>query len=121
MLEIASISKAGSCNFCYKGRMVKGRIEYPYDYVYIIRGTSIEVRACEDCMHNIFRHYKKEITCNLNNVKITAINKRTGERVKPDLISLEQKKFFLRNRENKDWDNNFSKRGEWKIILKHAL
>ena len=50
------VKEVGSCNFCTRGEFVSGAsavMKYPYKKVYILSGTTIEVRICAECLDKL--------------------------------------------------------------------
>lgn len=59
-----AIEVDGTCNFCKRGRIVKGTtgLVYPYTHILKITGNTTSFNMCEDCMHDL-----------QNNLEITEI------------------------------------------------
>lgn len=64
----------GSCNYCNRAKLktVGFGLEYPYEYVLIIKGDAISTRICEECFE-----------------KLTSINFKDVKEVDNDLVKNE--------------------------------
>lgn len=47
-----SIREAGTCVFCQRGELQKSKVglKYPYRTVYVLRGNTLVVAICEECI-----------------------------------------------------------------------
>ena len=57
MLNISykNIKEVGSCNFCSRGTLKKFEtgLDFPYNHVYVIRGNSIAIVICRNCIKEL--------------------------------------------------------------------
>ena len=49
------IDKVGTCNLCSRGTLKKngGGLDFPYNHVFIIRGNSIAIVICRECIKEL--------------------------------------------------------------------
>jgi len=49
------IGDTGSCNFCNRGTLRKDGmgLDFPYNHVYVIRGNSVVINICRECIKEI--------------------------------------------------------------------
>lgn len=53
----------GTCNFCKRGKLnaeSDSRMDYPYDYIYQVKGTFISFNICEDCYQDLRNNLEVE-------------------------------------------------------------
>jgi len=52
-------NNSGSCCFCCRGKLLKSRIglKFPYRLIYVLRGNSIAITICEECI-KIIKQFK---------------------------------------------------------------
>ena len=49
------IVSAGTCNLCSRGTLTKDNkgLDFPYNHVYVIRGNSIAILICRECIKEL--------------------------------------------------------------------
>lgn len=48
------IVTAGTCNLCSRGKLTNfNGLEFPYNHVFVIRGNSIAIVICRECIKEI--------------------------------------------------------------------
>lgn len=54
-----NVKEVGSCNFCTRGMLekIKFGVIYPYKKVFVLRGNSLVVTICEECL-KILKKFK---------------------------------------------------------------